>query len=142
VAYVVEDTAKVDRLRADLEAQGFDPWIDRRKLLPGQNWPRSIERAIENSNFFIACLSANSVSKRGRFQAEMRYAMDCAALVPPEEIYFIPARLDDCRVPAPISKTIQYVDLFPDWARGMSQIVSMARKQERARLKRQPPKAA
>ncbi len=142
VAYVAEDTAKADQLCAGLEDRGFDPWIDRRKLLPGQNWPRAIERAIENSNYFLACLSANSVSKRGRFQAELRYAMDCAALVPPDEIYFIPVRLDECRVPAAISRTIQYVDLFPDWNHGLARIVAMARKQERARLKRLPPKAA
>ena len=115
IAYVTEDSAQADRLCSDLENRGFDPWIDRRKLLPGQNWPRAIERAIANCHFFIACLSANSVSKRGRFQAELRYAMDSAALVPSDEIFFIPVRLDDCRVPPSIAGVIQYVDLFPDW---------------------------
>jgi hypothetical protein len=135
IAYVVEDSIHADRLFADLESQGFDPWMDRRKLLPGQNWPRSIERAIDNSHLFIACLSSNSVSKRGRFQAELRYALDCASLIPQDETFFIPARLDNCRVPASISGVIQYVDLFPDWSRGFSRILTMAKKQTRLRLK-------
>src|SRR5512140_477258 len=45
LAYVVEDARAADRLFDDLSGAGFDPWMDRRSLLPGQNWPRSIERA-------------------------------------------------------------------------------------------------
>ena len=42
LAYVQEDTWAVDRLFRALEERGFAPWMDRRKLMPGQNWPRSI----------------------------------------------------------------------------------------------------
>lgn len=128
VAYVVEDLPKVERLSAGLEQHGIEPWTDRRKLLPGQNWPRAIERAIDMSHFFVACLSANSVGKRGRFQAEMRYAMDCAALVPQEEAFLIPVRFDDCVVPAAISRSIHYVDMFPDWDAGLRRIVASTKR--------------
>src|SRR6185436_11038554 len=57
LAYVQEDSCAVDRLFDELAESGFDPWMDRRKLMPGQNWPRSIEDAIETSDFFIACFS-------------------------------------------------------------------------------------
>jgi hypothetical protein len=133
VAYVSEDRQAVDQLCADLEARGLEPWTDRRKLLPGQNWPRAIERAIEVSRFFIACLSKRSVSKRGRFQAEMRYALQCASLVPLSDAFFIPVRLDDCPVPLMIARQTQYIDLFPNWNRGIERIVQMARKQLRDR---------
>jgi hypothetical protein len=33
-----------------LEAARFNAWMDVRKLLPGQNWPRAIESAGENSD--------------------------------------------------------------------------------------------
>jgi len=56
--------------------------MDTRKLVPGQNWPRAIETAIENSDLFIACFSTNSVRKKGGFQAEIRYALDCARQIP------------------------------------------------------------
>lgn len=140
IAYVVEDTAMVDRLCFDLEARGFDPWIDRRRLMPGQNWPRAIQRAIEVSDYFIACFSEHSVLKRGNFQAELRYALDCASSIPPDDIFFIPVRLDVCLIPAVVSRSIQYVDLFPDWDKGIDKIVAMARKQQRRRAR--TPKAA
>lgn len=140
LAYVVEDSALVDNLCLDLQARGFDPWIDRQRLLPGQNWPRAIQRAIEASDFFIACFSKNSVGKRGNFQAELRYALDCARLVPPDEIFLIPVRFDDCAVPAAITRSIQYIDLFPDRDRSLDRIVVMARRQQRRRPR--PPAAA
>ncbi len=127
LAYVDEDYRRVERLYYDLEAMGFDPWLDKKKLLPGQNWPRSIERAIEVSDFFIACFSKHGVSKRGHFHSELRYALDCARRLPMGEIFFIPVRLDDCPVPVRISKEIQYVDLFSDWGSGVSRITTVMR---------------
>src|SRR5206468_9144023 len=55
LAHVVEDRPWADRLFEELEQRGYAPWLDRRKLLPGQNWPRAIEEAIDTSDFFIAC---------------------------------------------------------------------------------------
>ena len=133
LAHVKEDEAAAARLYADLEAAGFNPWMDVRKLLPGQNWPRAIESAIDNSDFFVACFSANSVSKRGGFQAEIRYALDCARLVPLDQIFIVPVRLDDCVVPRSIRAEFQWVDLFPDWQRGEERLKSMMRREMRRR---------
>jgi len=133
VAYVQEDTKAVERLCSALEKQGFDPWFDRRKLLPGQNWPRSIEDAIEATDFAIACFSRNSVTKKGGFQAEIRYALDCARRVPLDDVFLIPVRLDDCRVPSSIRREIQYIDLFPSWERGFRRIVTVISRQLRKR---------
>ncbi len=129
IAYVMEDALLAGLLCSQLEQAGFDPWMDQRKLRPGENWLRAIDSAIEDSRFFIACLSSRSVDKRSRFQAELRYALDCAALMPPDDIYFIPVRFDHCRVPFTIARAIQYVDLFPDWERGFRRILKMAREQ-------------
>ncbi|HWB98253.1 MAG TPA: toll/interleukin-1 receptor domain-containing protein [Bryobacteraceae bacterium] len=129
LAYVQEDGEILDALFDALKLAGFDPWMDRRKLLPGQNWPRSIEEAIETSDFFIPCFSHQSVTKKGGFQAEIRYALDCARRVPLDQIFLIPARLDDCRVPARIQKEWQYLDLFPDWDRGLRKLFSVMRRQ-------------
>lgn len=133
VAYVQEDAKAVERLCDALEEQGFDPWFDRRKLLPGQNWPRSIEDALEATDFAIACFSHNSVTKKGGFQAEIRYALDCARRIPLDEVFLIPVRLDDCRVPSRIQREIQYIDLFPDWSRGLRRIVTALTRQLRKR---------
>lgn len=129
VAYVTEDRAAAARLYDALEAAGFAPWMDVRKLLPGQNWPRAIEGAIEASDFFIACFSENSVRKKGGFQAEIRYALDCARQMPLDEIFVVPVRLDGCRVPRAIQREFQYVDLFPDWVRGFARLLATMRGQ-------------
>jgi hypothetical protein len=129
IAYVKEDTKTVERLCESLETAGFNPWTDARKLLPGQNWPRAIESAIETSDFFLACFSGNSVDKAGGFQSEVRFALDCARRVPLDEIFVVPLRLDGCRVPRSIQREFQYIDLFPDWERGILRLVAMMRRE-------------
>jgi TIR domain len=135
VAYAREDLAAAERLYDDLEAAGFSPWMDVRKLLPGQNWPRAIESAIESSDFFVACFSSRSVDKRGGFQAEIRYALDCARRMPLDHIFVVPARLDECRMPRSIQRELQYVDLFPDWPRGLRRVLHMMRREVERRAK-------
>ena len=142
LAYAAEDLLLAGRLFDELEQRGFEPWLDKRKLLPGQNWPRAIERAIEASRFFVACLSHRSVTKRGRFHAEMRYALDCASMQPLGETYFIPLRLDECEVPIEIRRSYQYLDLFPDWSKGVEHLIQVMREQERRDRRRKPPAAA
>jgi hypothetical protein len=125
IAYAVEDVRCALDLYSALESRGYEPWMDRRKLLPGQNWIRRIEDAISNSDFFIACFSKNSARKRGGFQAEIRYALDCARRVPLDDVFMIPVRLDDCRVPRAIARETQYVDLFPDFHGGFNRILDI-----------------
>jgi hypothetical protein len=135
IAYVVEDRTFAERLYDTLEAAGFAPWMDTRKLLPGQNWPRAIESAIEASEFFVPCFSTNSVAKRGGFQAEIRYALDCARHLPLDETFVVPVRLGECAVPRAIQRVYQYVDLAPDWGAGAQRMVAMMRKELARRAK-------
>ena len=127
IAYVREDAVLARRLYDSLEAVGFSPWMDEHKLVAGQNWPRAIELAIESSDFVLACYSANSVNKKGGFQAEIRYALDCARQIPLDEIFIVPVRLSPCRLPRPIERELHYVDLFPDWVEGLTRLVEMLR---------------
>ena len=129
IAYGAEDEPMAARLYEDLNRDGFRPWMDVRKLLAGQNWPRAIEAAIESSDFFVACFSGNSVRKKGGFQSELRYALDCARRVPLDEIYIVPVRLDDCAVPRIIQHELQYIDLFPDWDAGVDRLLAMLRRE-------------
>ena len=131
IAYVVEDAPAAERLYADLVARGFDAWLDRRKLLPGQNWPRSIDQAISVSDFFVACFSQRASGKRGSFQSELRFALDCARRLPLEEVFFIPVRLEECRLPPRIMREFEYVDLFPGWEKGLGRILDVLRKRTR-----------
>jgi TIR domain len=133
IAYVEEDLGIVKKLYQSFEQHGFRPWLDKKKLLPGQNWPRAIESAIQTADFFVACFSRRAVSKRGSFQSELRFALNCALKVPLDEIFFIPLRLDDCDVPRRIARQVQYVDLFPEWEAGLSRVIAVIRAQIQGR---------
>ena len=128
VAYVEEDLPLACRLRDGLAAAGCATWLDKDKLLPGQDWPRAMRRAVEISDAVVACFSPRSIAKRGQFQNELRWALDCAKLLPLESTFVIPVRFEACAVPRRIAEQVQYVDLFPDWNAGMKRIVRAVRK--------------
>ena len=135
LAYAVEDLAPARRLCESLRVEGCSPWLDKDKLLPGQNWPRSIERAIEISDAFVACFSTRSISKRGQFQSELRWALDCARRRPLDAVFVIPVRFEDCLVPRRVSDQVHYVDLFPDWEKGLKRVVRSIRRAARKQVR-------
>ncbi len=133
IAYVEEDLGLVRRLRDGLAAGGCAPWLDKDQLLAGQNWPRAIERAIGMADVFVACFSPRSIVKRGQFQSELRYALNCAARMPIEDVFLVPVRLEGCAIPEQIAGQWQYIDLFPDWERGMERLVEAVHRAARGR---------
>lgn len=131
IAYVEEDLVLARRLRDRIAAAGCSPWMDKDKLIPGQNWPRAIRRAIEISDAFVACFSVRSSSMRGPFQSELRWALHCAQRMPLEETFVVPVRFEACGVPRQIQERVQYVDLFPDWEAGVKKVIRAVRKTDR-----------
>ena len=123
IAYVEEDLLLARRLRDRIAAAGCSPWMDKDKLIPGQNWPRAIRRAIEISDAFVACFS-----KRGPFQSELRWALHCAQRMPLEETFVVPVRFEACAMPRLIQERVQYVDLFPDWEAGVKKVIRAVQK--------------
>ena len=99
ISYAHEDQSFALEIYEILREQGLSPWLDVKKLLPEQEWKLEIEKAIRDSDIFIACLSKNSVDKKGFVQAELKRALDVADLMPEGKVYIIPVRLDECDVP-------------------------------------------
>ncbi|HYP08499.1 MAG TPA: toll/interleukin-1 receptor domain-containing protein [Bryobacteraceae bacterium] len=127
IAYVVEDYQHAARLYSTLAAAGFNPWLDRKKLLAGQDWGRCIERAIDTCDFFIPCFSPRSVRKRGQFPYEIRYALRTADRMPLDDIFVLPVRFGACEVPRRIAWQTQYEDLLPDWEDGSARLIESIR---------------
>jgi hypothetical protein len=98
LAHASEDIVAVVELYERLRQQGYKPWLDKKDLLPGQNWRVEIPKAIEKSDVFLACLSQKSIAKNGYVQREFRMALNNCADKPPGGIYLIPLRLDDCEI--------------------------------------------
>lgn len=46
ISYAREDWEIAERVWGDLKRAGIDAWIDRKELLPGQNWKTEISKAI------------------------------------------------------------------------------------------------
>lgn len=124
LAYAKEDLPRVKPIYRFLQRQGFDPWMDVFRLLPGQDWPRAIERAIEMADFVVPCFSRISCAKRGHFHRELRYALECAQQFPLEATYLAPVRLEPCKVPRRVQQQTQYVDLFPDPRAGLRRLLA------------------
>ncbi len=129
LAHAREDKPRVRKLYADLKARGFDPWLDEVDLMPGQIWKTEIPNAIRYAEMFLACLSRQSIEKRGYVQREFRQALSAFAERPPGSIYVIPVRLDDCDVPdldipdlELNLRDIQWVDLWQEG--GLARLVA------------------
>jgi hypothetical protein len=123
LAYAIEDVEAVEALYDALEQAGFHPWMDRRKLLPGQNWPKAIDRAISMADFFIPCFSRKALGRPSRFHAELRYALDRATEWPLDYPFVIPVRLEECKLPRQITAHVHYIDLFPDPVHGFDKLI-------------------
>jgi hypothetical protein len=132
LSYAREDRETVEILYQKLSAAGFKPWMDTRDILPGEVWMESIRSAIEHSDFFLACLSPNSVNKRGVLQREFKAALDTWQGMLESDIYFIPVKLADCAVPEGMRK-FQWVDLYePDGFLRLEEALRKGSEQRRA----------
>ena len=78
LCHASEDTAVVREIDRRLRQDGFAPWLDERQLMPGQEWPFEIEKAVRRANAIVVCLSRTSVSKEGYLQRELRRALEVA----------------------------------------------------------------
>jgi hypothetical protein len=111
LCHASEDKAQVRVVYHQLKDLGFEPWLDKEDLLPGQDWTREIPRALKNADFILIFFSRTSVAKRGYVQREMKLALDTWQELPKGTIHTIPVRIDACDVPESFRR-YQWVDLF------------------------------
>ncbi len=130
LCYAREDRGKVESLYQRLSDAGFKPWMDIKNILPGERWELAVKKAVRRSDFFLACLSAHSVDKRGWIQREIKEALDIWQEKLEDDIYLIPVRLEDCEVLESLC-VFQWVNLFEEdgWTRLVKAIqVGMGRR--------------
>jgi DNA-binding response OmpR family regulator len=105
------DKKRVRELHNRLTRDGLSCWFDEEDLLPGQDWELEISRVIQASGFVLACLSHQSINKRGYIQKELKKALDVADEQPEGATFLIPVRLEPCAIPQRLRRW-QWVDLF------------------------------
>ena len=118
LSYARADIERVENLYRKLSEAGCQPWMDTKDILPGERWETAIQKSIRNAEFFLACLSPNSVSKRGFLQKEIKEGLDIFRGRLETDIYLIPVKLTECEVPESL-RGFQWVDLFEEdgWTR-------------------------
>lgn len=90
---------------------GIEAWLDVEKLQPGQNWEHEIRKTILESDVIIVCLSRQFNRLGGYRHKELKIALEKASLLPSDDIFIIPVRLDRCVLPRRLRRW-QCVDLF------------------------------
>jgi uncharacterized protein YfeS len=131
LCHASEDKLVVRELYERLKSENWiDPWLDSEKILAGQNWDLEIEKAIQNSDVIIVCLSKTSINKEGYVQKEIKRALDISEEKPEWVIHLIPLKLDDCDIPRALAKRQSanyyddeaYNDLLKSLSERMTQI--------------------
>jgi hypothetical protein len=106
------DRDKVRALYLRLKRDGVDAWLDKAKLLPGQDWELEIRKAVREADVVVVCLSMQ-FNQAGFRQKEVHLALDTAMEKPEGEIFIIPARLEECDNLESLRRW-HWVDLFED----------------------------
>jgi TIR domain-containing protein len=111
LCYSHADYQDVRRFYFRLKRIGVDVWLDKEKLLPGQNWQREIRKAILQSKLVIVCLSQHFNEKQGYRHKELQIALQKGRILLEDELFIIPVRLEVCDMPKGLQH-LHRVDLF------------------------------
>ena len=126
LCYSHADRDAVQTLYSRLKKDSVQVWLDREKLIPGQNWEHEIRAAIIRSQVVIVCLSKRFNKQKGYRHEELKIALEKADSLPDDEIFIIPARLENCDTPDSL-RHLHRVDLFE--ADGYEKLMQALRKQ-------------
>lgn len=112
ISYAKEDFTYADKLYNYLKENDFNPWIDKKDLLPGQDWNFFIKKALREANYIILLLSNTSVQKRGYVQREFKTALDYVEEKLEDDIYIIPLKINNCIIPEKLTR-FQWIEYEP-----------------------------
>ncbi|MCP4111887.1 MAG: toll/interleukin-1 receptor domain-containing protein [Desulfobacteraceae bacterium] len=130
ISYASEDRNTAMKLYEDLKRENVEPWLDAKKLIPGQNWKTEVNRAIKESSNFLILLSFHSISKRGYVQKEQKIALELLDEFPHGDIFIIPVRLDECEPLDERLNELHWVNLFDSYENGLEQILHAVTKRK------------
>ena len=132
ISYVRENIEIVKRLYQELKSHGIQVWLDRNDIDPGSYWEQAIRRAIQQGAFFIACFS-EEYHNRGQtyMNQELTFAIDELHQRSPDQIWFIPVKLNECEIPdrdiggGKTLQALQYVNLYENWDDSIQRILKV-----------------
>ena len=123
ISYAREDRRAAEQVVDFLLSEGVKVWVDYLNIRPGEKWAEAIAYAIPRARYFLVLLSNHSLSKKGFVQKEVKTAWEVAEEDPDNEIFVIPARLEDCKIQYTKFSKLNCVDLFPNPETGLKTLV-------------------
>ena len=123
ISYAKEDWEHALKLYKDLKSRGIKAWLDREDIVPGQRWKDAIRKAIVGCDYFIALLSKRAITKKGFVHTELKYAVEVLESLPRQEIFVIPALLEECDVEDEMLKQLHWAYLYPSYEKGVADIM-------------------
>jgi TIR domain len=135
ISYSRDDKEFVDRLARDVEAGGFDMWVDREDIRGGESWVGVIGRAIKECSSLLLVFSPNS-SKSRKVAQEL-----CLADEYDKQI--IPLMLKHCEASEDLKLLLtgrQWVDFEYDYAGGLKGLLAALGGRQTPPPKGEPPK--
>lgn len=117
ISYATKDALDFAlKLHDELETAGYNAWLDKRDLKPGQNWDRAIEQAIRSAWGLVFVITPASLVSE--------VCQDEWGLALLLKIPVIPLKLqldDDGQLPLRLVRR-QYIDFMNRFDRGMAQL--------------------
>lgn len=125
LSYFRKDVAQANSLYKNLRRFGFCLWQDHKDLTGESPWIEEIGNALDNSSFFMACISRRStVPHSGKLVAEMNEALQLVKTRKTKNLFIVPVRLEDVPLPLEYEK-YKGIDLFKD--DGLEELVKSLR---------------
>ena len=122
LAYQNDDRKEIEDLYHKLTERGFIPWMDVYSATKGR-WEPQGQKAIGESDFFIACFSSGSLRKKQSvFRKELKLALEIQENLFVGEVFIIPLKLTDCEIPEEFWQ-FQHINLFEKG--GFAKLVKM-----------------
>ena len=104
LSYSRKNTDAAFKLKGELEAAGFDVWMDQSSIELGKLWNDAIESAINDTDCVLALQSTIALASEN-IEDELLYAKDQGKRI-------IPVLLEECHLPL-IIRRFQYIALYP-----------------------------
>lgn len=120
LSYARADAPRVDQIAADLKAEGFNVWLDRDQLTPGDLWVNQIEQAIQRADFLVFFISRRSLESKWAMN-EYKVAFDSLRQTGGTRI--IPVLLEGVGELPPFLAHIQYADFTKSYYAGMQSLI-------------------
>lgn len=122
LSYQYDDRRRVEVLYHRLTESGFIPWMDSKSTIREKWWPQT-QKAIKDSDYFLACFSSGSLRKKQSvFRDELALARKIQKRLFRGEVFIIPVKLTDCEIPEEFEQ-YQRINLFEK--EGFAKLVNM-----------------